>query len=381
MSLACVCIVVMAGGTAFARKVKIQASPRAVEHNNRGAQLLDAGRLQEAEFELKTAIQLSPDYPEPHNNLGILYKRKALFDQALEYFGKAYKLNKKYVAPLAHIGAVYIAKAEYDVAIKYLKKAISKEPTYAYAFFNIGVAYLMKARTTDLVKRKDKFYGKAEESFVTATQLNPNLIEAHLNLGDLYIEIGELEKAEIRIKLALENNPNNPDIYKQLARVQRLRGKKGEATRVSKQGREVERQQKAKDHFNKGFQLMEEGETLAAEGKKKMASVAFRRAAKEFQYALKYIPNYVEAAYGLGVAYQRSGNLKAARKAWERTLKILPTHAGALFNMATLASQEGRSSEALVYYCRFLRASQRAYPQLEAVARQYLRDNKLSCPN
>lgn len=379
--LVCLCGCLGLGGTVAEAKKPIQASPRAVEHNNRGALLIEGGRLAEAEFELRTAIQLSPDYAEAHNNLGIVYKQRSELEKALEYFSKAASLDKKYTAPLSHMGAVYLMQGKFDEAISVLQKAVRKEPTFDYAIFNLGLAYLMKAREEPRPKPKTKWYREAEKHFITATQLNTKLVEAHVNLGDLYRETGDLVNAEIRYKLALEDDPNNPKIYQQLAEVQRQLGKTQQANAVLRRGQEVQRAATAKAHFDRGVALTQEGETLLARNEATAARAAFKRAVQAFQQALRLNGQSVEATYALGVVHERLGDHAAAEKAWERTLKLMPNHPGAHFNLGTLALRAGRSTEGLIHYCEFLRVGGTAFPEQAAHAQQQIREQKFSCHN
>lgn len=362
-------------------KPAIAPSERAVEHNNRGAMLIEQKDLTAAEFELKTAVSLSPDYAEAYNNLGIVYKTRHQLDTALAEFQKAISINKDYTAPYSHIGAIYIEQGRYDAAIEELNKAIHREPTFAYAIYNRGLAILLKARDASDAKAKEKLYASAEQDFVLATQLNPKLVEAHLNLGDLYRETGQLEKATIRYRLALEDNPNDAKIYRQLADVLRAQGKGAEATKLVTQGSQVERDTNSKAKFDEGFQATKEGEQLLVDGKKDAAKVAFTRAAAAFQAALKIDPKIPEATYGLGVAQERLGQHAQARKAWERTLTLQPKHAGALFNLGALSLREGKTSEGLYNYCVFLQSGGNAFPAQRAIVEQALRDNKFTCPS
>lgn len=361
-------------------KEPIQPTTRAVEHNNRGAALMDQGKWAEAEFELKTAVQLSPQYAEAYNNLGIIYKQRQQYDAALQYFEKAYRLNKEYIAPLSHIGAVHIARGQLDQAITVLRKAVDKEPTFADAIYNLGLAYLLKGRETIAGEKKNKFYKDAEEKLQLATQLNPRLVEAHLNLGELYVETGRHEEAEIRYRLALEDNPQRTDIYQHLTRVLRLRGKTSEAQELTKRGEVVSKENAAQAAFARGVQSMQEGENLSSEGKAQLARVAFQRAVAAFREALKFTREYAEASYGLGVAAERLGDHGGARQAWEAVLKLQPQHPGALFNLGTLALTQGRKSEGSIYYCNFLRVAGNLYPGQRQTVTDELRKQQFVCP-
>ncbi len=363
----------------FAKKL-IQPTPRAVEHNNRGAALLSKGQLAEAEFELKTAIQLSPDYAEAYNNLGIIYKQQKHYDLAVQHFEKAFALNKEYTAPLSHIGAVHIARGQLDQAITILRKAVNKEPTFADAIYNLGLAYLLKARETGAGDKKNEFYKDAEQKLQLATQLNTQLVEAHLNLGDLYMDLQRYEEAEIRYRLALEDNPQRTEAYEHLAKVLRIRGKAGEAQQLTQRGAEISKANAAQEAFDRGYRTMQEGETLAAEGKADLAKVAFQRSATAFREALKLRSDYPEASYGLGIASERVGDHAAARQAWEQVLKLQPQHPGALFNLGTLALKQGRESEGCSYFCDFLRIAGNAYPEQRRTITDELRKRQFQCP-
>lgn len=379
VGLALLCVMVCAAIPLHA-KTAVQASPRAVEHNNRGVLLIEQGAMAQAEFELKTAIQLSPDYAEAYNNLGILYKKQRRHELAIANFEKAAKLDKHYAAPLSHLGAVYIDQGNYERAIAVLRKAIAKERTFAEAVFNLGLAFLMRARETPEEKKKQQFYAESEKQFIVATQLNPRFSEAHANLGDLYLETGQLENAEIRYRLALEDNPHQPHVYTQLADVLRRRGKSADAATITKQGGDITREASAKSAFDAGYALMETGENLAAEKKTAAANDAFRKARQSFQQALRHKPDFPQAAYGLGLAQQRLGDRKGARAAWQQTLALAPTHPGALYNLGTLALQEGFASEGLVHYCKFLDVAGNTYPDQVQVVREYLKAKAHACP-
>jgi Flp pilus assembly protein TadD len=377
LGLFCVTATIGINCTAMA-KTPIQATPRAVEHSNRGAALIDAGKLTEAEFQLKTALSLSPDYAEAYNNLGILYKKRGQLDLAIAQFEKASKLRKDYASPLSHLGAVYIAKGNYNRAIKMLRKAVNKDRTYVGGIHNLGLAFLLKAREQNPGKRK-KLYKQAEHEFITATQLDPGFTESHLNLAELYVETGDLEKAEIRLRLAAQDRAHSPKIMKQLAHVLRLRGKGGDATKALQVAKATEDQQRAAAAYKAGLAAITEGEALKAAGKKRPADVAFQRALAAFKITLGVNKESLEAQYGTGVVYRHLGNTKMARKAWEATLKIIPTHPGALYNLGTLAFQEGQRSEGTIYFCDFLRVG-RAFPQQAQVVVKHLQENKIQCP-
>ncbi|MBI4233219.1 MAG: tetratricopeptide repeat protein, partial [Chloroflexi bacterium] len=69
-------------------------------HNNLGNLLGDTGRPQEAEEELRKALALRPDYPEVHYNLGVLLGQTGRPQEAEGAYRKALALRPDY--PEAH---------------------------------------------------------------------------------------------------------------------------------------------------------------------------------------------------------------------------------------------------------------------------------------
>jgi Flp pilus assembly protein TadD len=107
----------------------------------RAVQSLELGQQDKAMEELRQVVSLAPNLSAPHNNLGILYKRKGLLDQAIEEY----------------------------------KQAVRLKPDYAEAHNNLGIAY-----------REKGMFKEAERAYREAVRLEPGLVEAHYNLGVLY---------------------------------------------------------------------------------------------------------------------------------------------------------------------------------------------------
>lgn len=107
----------------------------------RAVQSLELGQEDKAIDELQQVAALQPNLSVPHNNLGILYKRKGLLDKAIEEY----------------------------------KKAIQLKPDYAEAYNNLGMAY-----------REKGLFKEAEMAYRDALRLKSDLVETHYNLGILY---------------------------------------------------------------------------------------------------------------------------------------------------------------------------------------------------
>lgn len=353
---------------------------RAVEHNNRGAKLLDQGQFEQAEQELKTAVELSPDYAEAYSNLGILFKKRNNLDRAMEYFQKAAGINPDYASAFNHIAAVHIARGEFDLAVKAADRAIKKEPTFAEAIYNKGLAYFLKGQQETKPEARKSLFQQAEREFSKATQLNPRLTIAHKNMGDLYTQLGNYEQAVIRYRLAVEDDPRSVETWEQLANAYRLMGDTAKAHNASAKAKEVAKTKQGDDAYNAGLKAITAAEEKWAAGDTKGANPLYNQAIKSFAQALIVNPTSADAAYQLGVAYQRLGETAMARKAWEQALALAPDHAGALYNLGTMESLAGNKDAAARALCRFLAIGGKQFPAEAQRIRDQLRQQGTSCP-
>ena len=100
------------------------------------------------------------------------------------------------------LGAIYESKGEEDLALREYR-ALSREDAFnSDAYFALANLYL---------KRED--YGEAEANYKKAIELNPGEGTYHNNLGWLYMERGEFEKAASEVKAALARDPLRRYVY------------------------------------------------------------------------------------------------------------------------------------------------------------------------
>ena len=109
----------------YLRLVTIQPRSAAV-HNNLGVNRLFQGRYQEAIVSLRTAVNLDPDNKRTQNNLAMAYALNGEESQALEIF--QHSLGK--AAAYNNMGYLYMKKGMFNDAEKALLKAIEANPSY-----------------------------------------------------------------------------------------------------------------------------------------------------------------------------------------------------------------------------------------------------------
>lgn len=385
----------IAGTPAFAKKKSILPSEQSVYHNNQGITVLSQGNLEKAAFEFQTAIELAPQFAEPYNNLGLIYKIKGENDKAIEYFQKAIGINGNYASPHSHLAAVYLAQGRLQDALKEAQRAVKIDPLMADPHYNLGLVWLEMYNK----EKRQKHWSNAESEFKKATIFNPNLELVHLRLAEMYHQQGKNDLAVIRYRLALNAN-NNPETWRTLGNLYMEMGDPFKAQNCFQKAIELNPkiedaqlqlglfylQQKKTDEAKAAFEKVVEQNPKNEKaffnlGVLKMDAGLFQEAIDYFKKAKEVNPGYADATYNLGVCYLKVGKTDQAKEAWEYTLTVQPNYARASYNLGLLAAKSGRMDEAGQQYCCFLQASQGKFPTEELLAKQFIEENKIKCPN
>jgi Flp pilus assembly protein TadD len=122
----------------------IEIYPRyLMAHNDLGAQLLDLNRLEEAEKELRAALDIDPAAFNPTLNLGIVSLKNHQIPQAIEFFEKAVSMQSQSPAARLFYGVALMNGSESDRAEKEFLAAYNLGGAqYAEALFHLGQLYM-----------------------------------------------------------------------------------------------------------------------------------------------------------------------------------------------------------------------------------------------
>jgi tetratricopeptide (TPR) repeat protein len=107
----------------------------------RGIQLLESGRVQESRALFEDLRNNNPNVSVFHNNLGVVYKRLGLLQQASESYQKAIEIHSGYPEPYYNLAIVLREKGEFQKAEEAYKKTISLAPDFRDAHYNLAVLY------------------------------------------------------------------------------------------------------------------------------------------------------------------------------------------------------------------------------------------------
>lgn len=214
--------IVDARGEAPKSVVTVSPSAPVEVHLQRGRELLNSGKVNEALLELHAAQTADPKSAEVQNLLGITYSNLGMPDRALKAFEAAVKADKDNAQFLNNYGFLLLKTSNFEGALKHLKRAAKLSPSDARILNNLAVAQCQRGKFDDalqsFVQAVGEFDGRvnmaaqllsqgmAQESvkhLEVAHALRPSSIEVLTRLTGLYTMTGRVSDAAVARKTLL----------------------------------------------------------------------------------------------------------------------------------------------------------------------------------
>ena len=129
------------------------------------------------------------------------------YDDAITNLNSCVQFNPSFSDCYNILGMAYRQKNDYGQAILNHDKAIALDPRYDY-YFERGVTYHQKSVFT-----KPAEYDKAISDFKSCLELNPTFSNCLTRLGMVYRDSGDLAQALIYHNKAIELSPERADFY------------------------------------------------------------------------------------------------------------------------------------------------------------------------
>jgi protein O-GlcNAc transferase len=182
--------------------------------------------------------------------------------------------------------------------------------------------------------------GAAETCYRQLLATQPNLAEAHSNLGSALAGQGKLDEAVAAIRQAISIKPDYADAYSNLGNALTRQGQLDEAVAAYRQAIRI-KPNLARAHCNLG-------NALTRQGKLEEAVAACRR-------AIGIQPDYAEAHSNLGNALTGQGKLDEAVGACRQAIRVKPDSAEAHSNLGNALTGQGKLDEAITAYRQAIR--------------------------
>jgi superkiller protein 3 len=162
----------------------------------------ELGNADGAKGYFEAAVRLEAANPIANLELARYWKNKGIFDKAVPYAQTAAAASgvEDRVTGLNELGLIYLRMKLYDDALKYLQQARGLNPSNAEVLGNLA-----KVQTE---------LGRFDEAATVSEALikvNKSDWESYERLGNLYVKIGKKDEAKVVLGRLLSGNPNYPN--------------------------------------------------------------------------------------------------------------------------------------------------------------------------
>jgi tetratricopeptide (TPR) repeat protein len=279
-------------------------------HNNLGIILYNKGEIAKSIHSYKKALEIKPNYAEACLNMALALKEVGKLDKSIKCYEKVLALNSSSFQAHNSLGNVFITKGDLDAGIESYKSAISIKADYVDAISNLGSAL-----------RKKGDLNAAIDNYRKAIKFQPHYSEAYNNLGNALHEKGYLDDAIFHYQLAIKTNPNYAIAYGNMGNV--LRDKKQFKSALKSYEKAITlKPVHAEFYHNMGVVYNEIGDDQSA--------------LLKYTQCLKLKTDHIDTHLNIGVVLNNLGDHQAAKLSYEKVLSLDPDCATAHRNLSLL---------------------------------------------
>ncbi len=246
------------------------------ESVDRAPRQLQAGNLAQAEQLYRQAVELAPNDPVTHYNLGVALEAQQLGEAAIDCYRRALQLRSDFFEAACNLGTALWAQGQLDEAADCFRRVITLRPEFSAA--HVRLAHVLSARG---------LFEEAAASCRQALQSCPSNCDAWLRLGQSLCRLRRWDEAIESFRRGLQVRPHDPGLLNGLG---------------------------------------------AALGQLE----CFAEADACFREALGLKPDFPEAHYNLGNSLRDQGKTIEALACYEAALKLRPEYPAARFNRCLL---------------------------------------------
>ena len=288
--------------------------------------LLERGQPHEAERAARTLLATYPNAGMLWKVLGVALMRQD--KDALQALHHTAQLMPRDVEAHRNLGAALGARGLWARALECLQMALTLAPDDANCLVEAADALRALERTPESIP----LYRRALAN-------NPQLTEAHNNLGNAHLRLGQLPEAAACYRAALRLQPTSVEILCNLGNVERQLGSLTESLALSRKALGLDSASSVA-HNTLGL-------TLAALGQRSEAVESFRR-------ALTLQPRYVEALNNLGDVLRDLGMRRDALPLYLQAAVLDPGRVESHWNLGSALFELRRTQEAMASFAKAL---------------------------
>lgn len=221
-------------------------------------------------------------------------------------------------------------KADLEHSIGYFQEAIRRDPSFAPAYVGLAQAY-EELGTNFVGVPAAETRPRMIENARKALELDPHLVQAHVQLANVYRKLWRWDESEAEDKRALELAPNSADALGEYAEWLVCHGRFDEALVLARKAREVDPLDAQADHV--GWILFQ--------------ARRYDEALREMRSAVSLEPEHAYIRFQLSFVLIAMNHSDEAIPHMEKALALTNRSPGSIELLATAYAKAGRRSDAL----------------------------------
>ena len=166
------------------------------------------GNTDEALKLYSNCVQTEPTFSEAYLNMSIIEYNNKSYKKALEHSKQALKYNKVQASIYSQVGKSYFMTGDYDSSTYYLDRAIMFGANSETDYYFLATS-----------ENKNHNHDKAINYINKSIEKNNSKAQYYMVRGDANFGLEKFEEAKNDFEKALSLDPNNNTIYKSLANV------------------------------------------------------------------------------------------------------------------------------------------------------------------
>jgi protein O-GlcNAc transferase len=270
---------------------------------------------------ISRAIQIFPNQPVFHSNLGNAFRDRGFFEKAIDCYQKALQINPDLVETYINMGIAYHQLGNLDGAASAFHKAIALKPDSAEAYYNLASTF-----------KEQRLFDQAISCYRRVVALNPMFVEAYYNLANSLEQQSRIDEAIVCLKQCVQINPQWAEAYNNLGNLFYQKGLPDQALLFYQKAVQLKPELHVA-HNNLGNALKEQGR--------------FSEALACYQKALRFRPDYAEAYQNMGVAFTEWDRLAEAIGCFQKAIELRPDFAEAHNFLGLCFEKQAQAAEAI----------------------------------
>jgi tetratricopeptide (TPR) repeat protein len=274
----------------------------------------------------RKVVASAPQDPRGPDILGVSLAGQGKRDEASRAFENSLALAPAYLDPLTHLIALAVADKRWDWAIDRTQKQIALAPKSGVHQALLGDLYAARGNSK-----------LAEEAYLKAIDLDPQLFGAYFELSNLYLRARQYDQALAKTNELIKANPTNPAplmlsgiVYELKADIPNARSAYERALALNPRFAAAANNlawiySEYGGDKDKALQLAQTAKEQAPEDPRISDTLGwimykrgvYQRALALLKESADKLPNNPQVQYHLGMAYQQVGDRDNARKALE----------------------------------------------------------------